>query len=124
MESEDETKYKPIGKHWRTIDTVKGKFIYPVRSDFPDSADNLQKLYSLIQDAEEEYKTKATVVGEKVSHGHFNRDGQYTENYVTHYVLKIEVPTYSQADSTAMGIEKFMKKYGSKAKFFNKHEPT
>jgi hypothetical protein len=108
----DMSKYKPIGKHWQKVDTLNGVYQYGVRSDFPDSAERLQKLYSKIKDAEEEYKTKADVRSEKVSHGHSNRDGQYTENWVLHYNLMIEVPTYSQKDSTQATIEYFKSKYG------------
>lgn len=110
-------KYKPIGKHWQRVDTVGGKHIYPVRSDFSGSANELQKLYSKIKDAEEEYGTKATVQSEQVSHGHSNRDGQYTEKWVTHYSLMIEVPTYSSKDTVMAAVEHFKEKYGKQLLF-------
>lgn len=105
-------KYKPIGKHWRKVDTLGGKPVFQVRADSKNSADDLHELFGIIADAEKEYGTKAKIERQSVLHGSSNRDGQSNQRYVDHYTLMIEVPTYSSADTLDAIREHFKDKYG------------
>lgn len=106
-------KYKPIGTVWSRIEWVGDKWVSGTRGDNPDCARHIAEMTALIPAAEKQYDTKVRVGSSNVSHGHSNRDGDYTERWVMHYFLEAEVYAYSNKDVVSMAHERLLKAFKS-----------
>jgi hypothetical protein len=104
-------KYKPTGISWFRINTVGDKRRLTARSDFANCGEKIAEMVALIPEAEKEYDTKVELRSERVSHGWSNRDGDYTECWVTWFYLYGECYTYSHEDSMAIALEGLREKY-------------
>jgi hypothetical protein len=113
-------KYTPTGTSWFRIQDIGGKTIYGARSDFKSCAEDIAKMVALIPEAEKEYDTKVELRSEKVSHGWSNRDGDYTECWVTWFYLYGECYTYSYKDNLEIIKEELNEKYPQLFKRTNK----
>jgi hypothetical protein len=104
-------KYKPTGTSWFRINTVGDKRWLTARSDFANCGEKIAEMVALIPEAEREYDTKVELRSERVSHGWSNRDGGYTECWVTRFYLYGECYTYKHEDRMAMMVEDLREEY-------------
>jgi hypothetical protein len=86
--------FTPIGTTMYDIRVVAGKPVW--------TSQDLDYMLGLLDAAKAEYGPTTTIRSFQSSHGHTNRDGDYTEDMRMHYKLVVEGPVYSPEDRIAM----------------------